>query len=208
MNGTWNQHTSIFQSNTYPIAEPKKEEWKTRALEERNHREKESVLNIQCLISNLFQLTSNLARRWISGRQTSLAWEKPIPTAFPSHRWTGSPRLALWVMAHRQSAVLPDQIQSCMSTLLSADRKHIQSVPIYSPLALQYGSQLVHSCSALPQLMERGEIEESRQGKKAKGKNILYTSSAVNVRSADADQPMSVSICNNTRKLHNAPLII
>lgn len=63
MNGTWNQHTSNFQSKTYPISEPKKEEWKTRALEEINHRKKESVLNIQCLISNLIQLTSNLARR-------------------------------------------------------------------------------------------------------------------------------------------------
>ncbi|KAL1280913.1 hypothetical protein QQF64_015513 [Cirrhinus molitorella] len=89
-----------------------------------------------------------------------------------------------------------------MSSLLSADRKHIQSVPIYSPLALQYGSQLVHSCSALPQLMERGEIEESRQARQGKrerktqGKNILYKSSTVDVRSADADQPMRVSICN------------
>lgn len=112
MNGTWNQHTNNFPSKpTHSWTEEpdaEKEEWKMRALEETNHREKEIALNIQCLISNLSQLTSNLARRWISGRQTSLACEKPIPTAFPSHRWTGSPRLALWVMAHRQSAVLPD----------------------------------------------------------------------------------------------------
>ncbi|KAK9980123.1 hypothetical protein ABG768_013517 [Culter alburnus] len=91
-----------------------------------------------------------------------------------------------------------------MSSLLSADRKHIQSVPIYSPLALQYGSQLVHSCSALPQLMERGEIEESRHGRQRKKRresersmNMLYKSSTVNVRSADADQPIRVLIYNN-----------
>ncbi len=181
-----------------------------------NHREKESVLNIQCLISNLSQLTSNLARRWISGRQTSLACEKPIPTAFPSHRWTGSPRLALWVMAHRQSAVLPDSEPLRSSPVCPLCCLPTGSTFSPSLFTVPWHCSTAHSwCIPAPLCLswwreerrDRGE-QTGKEGEKTQGKNILYKSSTVNVRSADADQPMSVSICNNTRKLHNAPLII
>lgn len=100
-----------------------------------------------------------------------------------------------------------------MSSLLS-DRQEAHSV---RPYLQSPGTAVRLTAGAfLPQLMERGEIESrhgrqgerERKGESERSMNMLYKSSPVNVRSADADQPIRVLIYNNLSKLQNAFLII
>lgn len=120
-------------------------------------------------------------------------------------------------MAHKTVCVLPDSRRSdpvpyvlsavCRQEALSV-RPFLQSPG--TAVRLTAGAFLLRSASADGERRDRGEqtSQTGKEGKKTQGKNILYKSSTVNVWSADADQPMSVLICDNMRKPHNAPLII